>query len=471
MALPILTIAQMREWETATWASGQTELEVIRRVGKALAARAMELTRPNQSILILAGRGNNGEDARLAREHLSDRRVDVVDVRDPQTDLHKVTTALSLKPDLVMDGLFGIGLNRALDEAWVGLINTINEARLRVLSVDVPSGLNADDGTHWGAAIQAGLTITVGAPKIGLLQDVAQGYVGQLEVAQPVGLGTCDIKTEQRWMVADDFADYPPDRLAATHKGNYGHVCIVGGSLGYHGAAVLACRGAQRAQPGLITLYTPENVYTPIAAQMQAVMVSPWVRDSRLRSDFSAYLVGPGLASGDVPESLKNAVKELWRHAPQPVVVDASALDWLPRDTPRHIGARIITPHPGEAARLLRGSAEQVQANRVRALRELSHRYGNAWVVLKGHQTIIGRATGDIYVNSAGNPYMAQGGSGDLLAGFIVGLITQPVLRADIGRAIRYAVWQHGAAADHLQSTRPNWIVEDLAATLGGVRA
>jgi NAD(P)H-hydrate repair Nnr-like enzyme with NAD(P)H-hydrate dehydratase domain len=132
---------------------------------------------------------------------------------------------------------------------------------------------------------------------------------------------------------------------------------------------------------------------------------------------------------------------------------------------------RVITPHPGEAARLLRCTPQQVQANRLSALRNISRRFGNAWVVLKGHQTLIGRSLGEVYVNPSGNPHLAQGGSGDVLAGYLAGLLAQPGLRGDVLKTIRYAVWQHGAAADALQATRANWVVEDLVETLGTVRS
>jgi len=133
-------------------------------------------------------------------------------------------------------------------------------------------------------------------------------------------------------------------------------------------------------------------------------------------------------------------------------------------------GNWILTPHPGEAARLLKTTAAQVQSNRVAALREISKKFGNCWVVLKGSETLIGRSEGNIFVNSSGNPQLAQGGSGDLLAGFIAGLLAQPALAADVEKTLRYAVWQHGAAADKLSLTRHNWTVEDLAAEIGNVR-
>ncbi len=467
MALPVITIAQMRDWEKATWATGQTEAEVIRRVAKTVAQRALRLTGVGDLILILAGKGHNGEDARGAREDLPERRVNLLEVKDPAADLSKLDAVLSLGPALIIDGLFGIGLNRPLSAEWVEFIGHINAAQVQVLSVDVPSGLNADSGEPQGAAVQAAVTLTVGAPKLGLLQPSAWPYVGRLEVAAEVGLIKCPIETEIQWTLAEDFVRYPPRRPAATHKGSYGHLAIVAGSVGYHGAAVLAARGAQRAQPGLITLFPQENAYHAIAAQLQAVMVSPWQLGTKLTGSYSGFLAGPGLAADDLAEGMKSSLRHLWRDSLTPVIVDASALDWLQRDGVTRNVIRVITPHPGEAARLLVTSVQNVQNNRISALRELSNRFGNTWVVLKGNQTLIGRSTGEVYVNSSGNPYLAQGGSGDVLAGYIAGLLCQPALQADPLTTIRCAVWQHGAAADRLVHQRRNWVIEDLVEDLG----
>ena len=467
MPLPVLTIAQMRDWEKATWSTGQTEAEVIRRVGQCVARLALRLTRPGDSLLILAGKGHNSDDARCARDALVDRRPELLDVTAPAADLAKLESLLSPRPALVIDGLFGIGLNRPLDPEWVRFIQRLNDARLKVLAVDVPSGLDADTGQSHGAAVQAAVTLTVGAPKIGLLQEPASIYAGRLEVATDVGLAPCPHTTELQWTVPQDFAGFPPPRAAATHKGSYGHLAIVAGSLGYHGAAVLAARGAQRAQPGLITLHTLESVYHVIAPQLQAVMVSPWHADNKLPGPWSAFLVGPGLAASDLPDQMKLLVRHLWRDATVPVVVDASALDWVPLDPIPKNAVRVLTPHPGEAARLLSVNSQQVQANRVNALRHISRRFGHCWVVLKGHQTLIGRSSGEVFVNPSGNPYLAQGGSGDILSGYIAGFLAQPALRAEPLKALRYAVWQHGAAADHLQAARSSWLIEELVQVLG----
>jgi hydroxyethylthiazole kinase-like uncharacterized protein yjeF len=470
MPIPVITIAQMRDWEKATWATGQTEAEVIRRVGKCVAAHALRLTRPGDLIIILVGKGHNGEDARCAREHLLERRADVLDVTDPAADLSKLEALLSLRPALIIDGLFGIGINRPLSPEWIKFIQRVNNARTQVLAVDVPSGLNGDTGEAQGAAIEATLTLTVGAPKTGLLRECARPFVGRLEIASEVGLVACPHSTDLNWTLVEDFAGFPPRRAAATHKGTYGHVAILAGSVGYHGAAVLAARGAQRAQPGLVTLLTLQAVYHPIAAQLQAVMVSPWQPDTKLNGPYTAILIGPGLAASDVPEQVGMLTRHLWRYSTLPVVVDASALDWLRLEHAPQNAIRVITPHPGEAARLLGSSAKDVQADRLKALRELSQQLGSPWIVLKGHQTIVGQSSGPVFINSSGNPHLAQGGSGDVLSGYLAGLLAQPALQTDALKTIRFGVWQHGAAADYLQATRSNWVVEDLVEGLGDRR-
>jgi hydroxyethylthiazole kinase-like uncharacterized protein yjeF len=467
MALPILSIAQMRAWEQATWDSGHAESEVIRRVGLAVAQSALRLTHPGDHVLILAGKGHNGDDARAAAANLDGRAVELLAIQDPANDLSQLKSRLATRPQLVIDGLFGIGLSRPLDDAWCALIRHINASGVRVLSVDVPSGLNADSGQAEGAAIEAGFTLTVGAPKKGLLERAAWSHVGRLEVAEDVGLGPCPQLGDLQWTQALDFDGLVPARSVASHKGDFGHVAIIAGSLGYQGAAVLAARGALRARPGLVTLFTPDSVHTAVASQLQAPMVHPWRPGLDLGAKFSAVLVGPGLAGPDVTETMRQMVRRLWTDLPVPVVVDASALDWLPSGGGAKNVLRVITPHPGEAARLLKGNPGEVQSDRPRALRILSRHCGTSVVVLKGHQTLIGRSDGAIHVNPTGTPSLAQGGAGDVLGGFIVGLLAQPALAVDGMRAVRFGVWRHGEAAERLDALRPGWGVEDLPEGLG----
>ncbi len=471
MPLPVITVEQMRRWEAATWESGKTEEEVIAQVGEVLANHVMELTRLGDSVLLLAGKGHNGDDVRAMAGHLPGREVSLLSVTDPAKTRQKLPLDLDPAPALVVDGLFGIGLNRPLDADWMQVIAQVNAKRLLVLSVDVPSGVDATTGEVQGAAIRAMETLTLGAAKFGLLRPSASEFVGRLRVAPDIGLvpyrETCDLLLGQ----AEDFNRFPPARPLGGHKGTFGHLGIVAGSMGYHGAAVLAARGACRAQPGLITLMTPLMVLGFVASQLQSVMVRPLVPGTITFKSITGLLIGPGLADEDLPEDLKETTGKMWVESSVPIVIDASALDWLPSGAFLDKAIRVITPHPGEAARLLNSTVDEVQADRVEALRTLSAQFGNCWVVLKGQHTLIGRNEGKVFINPTGNPGLGQGGSGDLLAGYLAGLLTQPLLREDVSRTIRYAVWQHGAAADELAGQTPNWVVEDLTKRIGAAQA
>ena len=305
--------------------------------------------------------------------------------------------------------------------------------------------------------------------KRGLSSTSAAPFVGRLQLASDIGLVPCPFTTDFATIVPEDFRDYPPRRPAAAHKGTFGHLSILAGSPGFHGAAVLAARAAQRAQPGLITLHVPESIYIPVAAQLQAVMVQPYTQPPELPGNITAVLVGPGLAAKDISQSVRDAVHSLWQHSQVPVIADASALDWLPPGATAERSLRIITPHPGEAARILGDSTAGVQEDRPAALRALSQKFGGCWVVLKGHQTLIGRGSEPIAVNLSGNPRLAQGGSGDVLAGYIAGMLAQPALQLNPSKALHFAVWQHGAAADQSLAWRPNFTIEELVEWLGRV--
>jgi hydroxyethylthiazole kinase-like uncharacterized protein yjeF len=441
-------------------------------VGRLLAQRILQLTRPGDAIWIIAGKGHNGDDGRAAQSHLSDRNVLLTNIDDPRLGLAEFSQRLHTqgfrRVRWIVDALFGIGLNRPLNEDWRKLIEAINGSGIPILAVDVPSGLNADTGATEGAAIKAALTLTLGAPKRGLLE--APAFTGRLEVIPEIGLVPCAIQGELNWTMPADFAGLPPRRDVIGNKGDYGHVVIVAGSTGYHGAAVLAAHGAQRAQPGLVTVFPQASVYGPVAAQLASAMVQPWQAGTPLPKKCSSILIGPGLAAGGLPDTLKHDLRSLWCQSPLAMVVDASALDWLEPGPAPDGAVRVITPHPGEAGRLLGTTAEKVQAARLSSLRALSKKFFNCWVVLKGHQTLVGRADGDVFVNSSGNPHLAQGGSGDLLGGYLAGLLAQPDWRQDPLLTVRYAVWQHGAAADYLTETQSNWTVEDLAQWLGRIR-
>lgn len=470
MPHPVLTIAEMRAWEAATWAAGVRESDVIERAGAAVAARLRPRLQPDTRVLVLAGRGNNGADARHAAAHLPPDRTRVEEVHSPAA-VADIAAWLDAHRDAgvwILDGLFGIGLNRPLDADWQHLIRVVNQSGHPILAVDVPSGLNADTGEVMGAAIRARVTVTLGAVKHGLLATAAAPYVGRLELAPDIGLVANVLPAPLSWSLATDFRGFPPPRAEDGHKGMFGHVAILAGSLGYHGAAVLTARGALAARPGLVTVLTDERCYVPVASALAAAMVRPWRPGFITPERFGAVLVGPGLAAEDLSPDLRREAVRLWQGFPGPVVVDASALPWLPTGAGPRDALRVLTPHPGEAGRLLRRTNAEVQADRPAALRELSRAFGGGWVVLKGRHTLVGRAEGGVSVNATGNPGLAQGGTGDVLAGFIAGLLAQPAPAADPALALRYAVWQHGATADRLEAAGGTWTAIELAAALGG---
>src|SRR6266540_4981506 len=349
MPIPVLTVAQMRQWEKATWAAGAREETVMRRAGQAVARAAESLTRSDDVVLFLAGIGHNGDDTAFAAEFISGRRKEVLRVTEPDLAQRDLEPLLARRPALIVDGLFGIGLNRPLSADWSRLIELINHTDLPLLAVDVPSGLDADNGLPFGAAIRATVTLTLGAVKRGLISTAAAPFVGRLEIARDIGLVPCPFKSDFAAVVPEDFQDYPPRRPVSGHKGAFGHLAILAGSRGFHGAAVLAARGAQRAQPGLITLHVPESIYTPVAAQLQAVMVQPYAQHPELPGNVTAVLVGPGLAAKDLAQSVRDAARSLWQHSQVPVIADARALDWLPPGATAEKSLRVITPHPGEA--------------------------------------------------------------------------------------------------------------------------
>ena len=349
-------------------------------------------------------------------------------------------------------------------------MTTVNAAKIPIIAIDVPSGLNCETGLPEGAAIEATLTLTVGAPKKGMLAQSAWEYVGRLEVLEDVGLVPCPITSEWNWTMPDDFENFPPRRPEAGHKGTNGHVAIIAGSFGFHGASVLAARAAQRTQPGLVTLFTDAMVYPVVAPQFQAVMVGIFKPDMKFpdsatadsrrawhacarcgrrhEENRAATLAGFGIADGRGRQRARLAGRKSIAEGRDPSHHLASGRSSA--DAQCHDEAGPGRPPPGVARTV--------------------QKIWNCWVVLKGHQTLIGRAEGDIFVNSSGNAFLGQGGSGDVLGGYVAGLLAQPALQKDVFKTIRFAVWQHGAAADVLQEKEKTWVVEDLISELGNAR-
>ena len=465
MPLPVVSVSQMRAWEESTWDQGIEAAAVMGRAGLSLAQEALATTKSGDFIVLLAGKGNNGGDAQIASRLLPDRETLLITIIDPCEAIKDIEQALLKRPACIIDGLFGIGLNRDLDSRWVHIIEMVNQSGRPVLSVDCPSGLDADTGLVRGKSIKAQTTITFGAPKRGLVPDKAAKYVGRLKVAGNIGLVEPPPESDEHWLTEDDMYSMLPKREPESHKGNHGHLAIIAGSTGYHGAAVISARAALRARPGLVSVFTPS--YQAVAAHVQSVMVHPWSPEcATALNRSSAILIGPGLAGPDVDDSLKLLTHNLWKESAKPIIVDASALDWLPKDAEPNGSPRIITPHPGEAARLLGCSAEHVQVERVKSARDLAGLY-QATVLLKGRHTIITQSKGPVLINSTGNAGLAQGGSGDVLAGYLGALMAQPSFHKRAIQAAAYSAWSHGYCADSLDKSNSYWGMDDLIQELG----
>lgn len=407
---------------------------------------ALALLPTGEPLHVLAGPGNNGGDAlalaRLAR--LQGREVAVWSLSpNPEwrgdaalqaqlwAGLGGQVISVSEPGELlrtwrgwVVDGLFGLGTSRPLDGPAAAWVQALNASGLQVLALDLPSGLDPSLAELPGEAVRATRTACFGARKVchGLLP--AREYCGEITVI-PLPLG---LAPEARISLLERPILTP--RAWNAHKGSFGHVVIRAGSLGMSGAAVLAALGALRVGAGLVTVLTEPDVRAEIAGQVPEAMVQPW--RGTLPAEFDVLLVGPGGIS-QVPD---------WGG---PLVVDASALKegegkhWMERP------GTAITPHPGEFARLFRLSRPLLMDERLAQARQVAA--GKPGVlILKGAQSVIaGGAREDLWINPTGNPGMATGGSGDLLAGMVAGFRAQGLPMREAAAA---ATWFHGAAAD-----------------------
>ncbi|MEI6564777.1 MAG: NAD(P)H-hydrate dehydratase [bacterium] len=511
-----ITTAQMRELDKV--ASTEFEIpgfELMRRAGEGVAATTRYLAERSRGgdafVHLIAGRGNNGGDAFAAALflHEDDFEVEVLlagsasDIRgDALRHLGKMRAAgiplieLPTKEswvdamqdagsgEIIVDGVLGIGVSgppRGPIAGAIHYINNIAEDNL-VISIDVPSGLDADTGEVPGEAVIADITATIGLPKIGLLTQQAIPYVGSLDV---IGIGipielTSTYDSPRHLITGWDVRRLLTRRSNMAHKGDFGHVLVIGGAIGYAGAPAMAAMAALRSGAGLVTSLVPRPIYPVVAGAMLEVMTHPgeetdvgslsaasWeVWRSRL-NDFTSIVVGPGMSPHpDTTAWIHHLLKECRR----PLLLDADALNVLAGNPERIAKAGcpvVITPHPGELARLLGCSRDDVQRNREEAAREAARRT-KAVVVLKGAGTLVAQDGQPLHMNMTGNPGMATGGTGDILAGLIGGLLAQGLSPFD---AACTGVFLHGRAGDNAmwRRSQASLTATDLIKELGNV--
>jgi ADP-dependent NAD(P)H-hydrate dehydratase / NAD(P)H-hydrate epimerase len=437
-------------------------------------------------VAVLCGRGNNGGDGFVIARYLHNRgvAVNVFIMGEPSGICGDAGTHLDMLRragvapealrtsesaqavgarladyDILIDALLGTGLRAEVSGMFQLIIAAMNATGRPIISVDIPSGLSADTGALLGEHVRASLTVTMALPKRGLLLYPAAEHVGRLVV---VDIGFPAAVREHatigcRVLEAHAIASRLQGRADDTHKGTYGHVLVVAGGLGKTGAGALASMAALRTGAGLVSFALPQSLNAAMEAKLTEVMTIPlpesepgllgeeaakrvveWLEGK------SALVLGPGM--GTHPQTVR-CVHEVLRQVRLPTVLDADGLNALAIDPERtgNIQAPLVlTPHPGELARLRRTTTAEVQANRLAVAQETA-RACNGVVVLKGAHTVIAEPEGTLYINLTGNPGMATAGSGDVLSGMIGALLGQGYIPSV---AARVAVYIHGLAGD-----------------------
>lgn len=491
LTLRLLGVAAMRELDRrAVDEHGLPALSLMEVAGAALAREAAEL-RASRSLrgpaVLLCGGGHNGGDGLVAARHLAAAGVPAQVLLWADPDHLGVAPASNLRllapcgvpvspragpaelarlcreAGVIVDCLLGTGFHGVVRAPLPDVIATANAAGPPILAADIPSGLSGDLGLGpEGACIRAQRTLCLGAVKAGLFSEPGRGFAGEVRL-EALGIPEAAWAGLEvlRGLEAPDVAALLPPRRGAGHKGTYGTVFALVGAVGYAGAAVMCAEGALRAGAGLCQVGCPAQVSPIVSAKLTEATIRPLPGDpdgglaveaadrlSALLGGADAVVAGPGLGRG---AGVRAVIQRLLQVYAGPVVLDADALNAVDLPTIRGAAGRVIvTPHPGEAARLLGRSVGEVQADRLGAVRHLAGE-GRCIAVLKGAGTLIAAADAPVACNGTGNDGMGTGGSGDVLAGIVAGLCAQG---AEPQAAATVAVYVHGLAGDLAAAVR-----------------
>ena len=488
-AIKLLTAEQMRKLDAyAIETVGIPGMVLMENAGRCVVDTIEEYFEPDEplSVAIFCGKGNNGGDGFVVARHLEQRGhytrtyllasrsdlkgdartnadiaaeigLEIIEATDPDA-----VKELDFDPrdfDLVVDAIFGTGLTSAVRGHYLSAIDMINSSGLPVVAVDLPSGVDADKGPLIGPAVEADVSVTFAYPKIAHVMPPAEGLAGDVVIADisipPSGEGP-DLKTYL--LTTDAVAPMLQPREAASHKGTYGHLLAVAGGLGKSGAAAMIGQSALLAGAGLVTVGVPVSLTGILEAASMETMTAPLSQaeggvlaadalDSilELLADKTALAFGSGTGVAEETVKLFHGLVE---KVEVPMIIDADGVNAFAGEADKLRSDRspiVITPHPGEMARLLGIENAEVQADRIGVARALAERNG-VIVVLKGYRTVVAAPDGSVYVNMTGNPGMATAGSGDVLTGVIAGLAAQrdiePLEAALLG------VHVHGLAGD-----------------------
>ena len=424
-------------------------------------------------VILLAPYQDFGKDAKTMYRRFSKKaKPSQILVRPSQENLQSLTK----NAHLIIDALLGTGLSSSLREPYATALKTINDSQAYTVAVDIPSGLDSDTGAILGTAVQADLTVTFGCPKIGLYVGDAIDQVGHIEIVD-IGIPdeyVEDLKPQKHLLTRELMSPLIPARLPSSHKGTFGHAGIIAGSPGKAGAPALAALGALRAGTGLVTVATPQTIAPIVESKLLEIMTTalPETPEHLLGIDTRTALLsfcqgktalafGPGLG---VSSSTAELLFHLLPQLDVPCVLDADALNNLASHLDVFLRMKqppVLTPHPGEMARLLQNtSSKSINEDRIGVARTFATKH-HVILVLKGANTVIADPHGQIAICPTGNPGMASAGIGDVLTGMIAGFLAQGLTAWD---AARVGVYIHGLAGDLAAITigEPGLIASDV---------
>jgi NAD(P)H-hydrate epimerase len=446
----VIALLTAEETRRAEEAYGGSLDELMERAGRAVAELVLEQF-PGR-VAVVCGSGNNGGDGRVCARVLRERKRDVVLVEQE---------GRLGEPDVIVDALLGIGLHDAPRDDVAQMIERINSAGVPVVSVDVPSGVNASTGEVPGAVIDATATVTFGSPKVGLIVSPGRFRAGRVHVA-PIGLAPAE---HEHALVTAQILQQVPRKGRESTKYSAGSVLVVGGSPGLTGAPMLAALAAFRADAGYVMVGVPESTLPIFESRLLEAVKRPLPEDASGRllpraadaiveaaERADAVAIGPGLGRSD---GTRDLVHLLLERLPQPVVLDADALHSL--EPVERTAPTVLTPHAGELARLLGASARDIDAHRLAAVREAAARYG-ATVLLKGADTLVAAPEEGVLVAAYGDSSLATAGTGDVLTGVIAAFLAKGM---EARLAAAAGAVAHGVAS-RLVQPRVGLVASDL---------
>jgi hydroxyethylthiazole kinase-like uncharacterized protein yjeF len=459
---PLLTAGEVRRLDAIAQSRfGISSLILMENAGRGVAQSVVRHFGPlkGKSITILCGKGNNGGDGFVAARHLLDTGAKIAvlltargggmtkDARQNFTALRKLSKQQSnlriigpvsgaitdkLKPDVIVDALFGTGFSGQVKKPYDRLVRWMNSCGAPIVAVDVPSGINSDNGYASNVAAKASVTVTMGALKIGLCSGEGKECAGQIEL-ENLGVPSKENEKVQTFLVErEDVLLAMTRRPMDAHKHSVGKVLIIAGSRGFTGAAAMVSQAAMRSGAGAVVLVTPRSVYPILAKKLTEVMVEPLGETSEGSFSMDSYgaieqfeewsdvvVLGPGMSQ--VAET-QRLVRRLVERTRKPLLIDADGLNALVGHTgalrKRSKWGTILTPHAGELSRLISVATRQIDYDRVTMARSVAKRLG-VTLVLKGPASVTAAVDGRVFINSTGNPGMATAGTGDVLAGVI----------------------------------------------------